>query len=309
MNEDEFRKNYARLQERITASDDLKQKTKSMLKSCDYYEGGEPPRRRASVIAPLWTAGIAACLVIVVGVGLMATTGMFGRIGSALSGNSFQLLAYADEGKSPLPGQAVAVGIEDFYPMRTSAGYYYDGETREADENIAVASRNYNLDLTCTGSNIETITYIIEGPDASFGSWAVPNADDLSSEAGRSTEFTVDYDEQNADDLVRELALDYVIDPEYKAEFDHWFNLKSESGEEARHIEAILARCDMRRLAQTTITITATFVDGTTQTKVYRIQPVDDFEQSYLAYEDAKRASDDTLQEGLPFLIELVEQV
>lgn len=43
-------------------------------------------------------------------------------------------------------------------------------------------------------------------------------------------------------------------------------------------------------LSQSQLKVTATFADGSTQSKSYAIAPIDDFEEAYRAYLDEERA-------------------
>ncbi|MEF9926140.1 MAG: hypothetical protein RR757_06380, partial [Raoultibacter sp.] len=83
MNEDEFRQSYAQLEEGIKASEELKYRTKKSL--------GRAARFPAGKIA------FAACLAVFAGVGLLFGTGALEKIGATLAGNTFALVAYAEE--------------------------------------------------------------------------------------------------------------------------------------------------------------------------------------------------------------------
>lgn len=336
MNKHDIRAAYTRIEERVSVSEDLKRRTLEAIAADEAAQGTDAqaavsgagaadeatarrtvrpaarerrtPQRRTGGTAVLGRPLIAAaaCLALIVGVGALAATGSFERLTASFTGNYFEL-AYADEGE--LSNGGMAVGINNFFPTRTSAGYRYDPETKSADTSVAVASRAYNLNLTCTGGNIRSIAYTVEGPDATFGSWTVPGTNVTAVEVESSRTFAVDYASQNPERLVRELSLNYVLDAASKQEFDHLY--KEAQGEVAAvdsDIEAILARCDAERLEHTTLTLTATFHDGSTQTKTYRIEPTADYAQACLTYHEAKQAAGENSPIEAPALITLVEQ-
>ncbi|HIW76298.1 MULTISPECIES: hypothetical protein [Gordonibacter] len=336
MSKHDIRAAYARIEERVSVSENLKRRTLEAIAADEAAQragtqaaaGGtretdettarrvarpaarerRAPQRRSGGTAVLGRPLIAAaaCLALVVGVGALAATGSFERLAASFTGNYFEL-AYADEGE--LSNGGMAVGINNFFPTRTSAGYRYDPETKSADTSVAVASRTYNLNLTCTGGNIRSITYTAEGPDATFGSWTVPDADAATIEVENGHTFTVDYTRQNPERLVRELNLNYVLDASSKQEFDRLYEeAHGEVAADNSDIEAILARCDAERLARTTLTLTATFHDGSTQTKTYRIEPAADYTQTCLAYHEAKQAAGENGPIEAPALITLVER-
>lgn len=336
MSKHDIRAAYTRIEERVSVSEDLKRRTLEAIAADEAAQsagaraavGGtgaadeatarrtvrpaarerRTPQRRTGGTAVLSRPLIAAaaCLALVVGVGALAATGSFERLTASFTGNYFEL-AYADEGE--LSNGGMAVDIDNFFPTRTSAGYRYDLETKSADTSVAVASRTYNLNLTCTGGNVRSIAYTVEGPDATFSSWTAPDADATAVEVESSRTFTVDYTRQNPEPLVRELSLNYVLDTVSKQEFDRLYEeVQGEVAADDSGIEAILARCDAERLAHTTLTLTATFHDGSTQTKTYRIEPAADYAQACLTYDEAKQAAGESGPIEAPALITLVEQ-
>ncbi len=310
MNENEFRRAYAYLQRNVVASDELKRRTKASLglleeaaerqTAAPVRSAGAQTRKRpfdrgfgkTVTVLPAWKAAVATCLAVLVGVGLLAGTGSFTRIQSAIAGNTFALAAYADEGGSSTPGRAIALSVEDFYPLRTSAGYYHDIENHTTDTSIVVAQRCYNFNLTCIGNNIDSIAYRIDGPDASFGSWTIPE-DNQPNEVTDGTEFSIKYNTQNSSKLNRELVLSYLLGPEAKAEFDDLYKRDHDPARPeslSNEIDALLAQHDAIKLSNTKLTLTATFNDGSMQEKAYRFVPCGSFENAYEAYQNTKHS-------------------
>lgn len=323
MNEDEFRRSYAQLEEGIKASKELKRRTKESLgleealgekRKPSPMRGASPaPRdhassRRlrggASALSPAWRTAFAACLAVVAGVGLLFGTGAFDRIGSALAGNSFALVAYAEESSAGANAPA-GIGLEKFHPSRTSAGYLYDATSDTVDPSVVTVSRYYSFDMTVTGKNVGSVAYSIEGDGVSYGSWKSDHGNEGNVAEETSKSFAVPYDDGKQ--VVREIGLNYVLDKEEKAEFDRLYAANDADG-----METLLATCDAKRLAETTITATATFLDGTSQAKSYRFEPVDGFESMYVAYLTQLGDAGDTEAweslAGEPSLFELVEK-
>lgn len=295
MNENEFRRSYAQLEEGINASEELRRRTKESLgiaetpeenrASSPMREAGPFPQRHVSprrqrggaiAVSPAWRTAFAACLAVVAGVGLLFGTDAFDRIGADLAGNSFALVAYAEESTAGA-NAPTGIGLERFHPSRTSAGYLYDAASDTVDSSVVAVSRYYSFDMTVAGKNVDSVAYSIEGDGVSYGSWK----SDQGSEGGVAEEtsksFVVPYDDGKQ--VVREIGLSYVLDEDEKAEFDRFYEAHATS-----EMETLLATCDAKRLAKTTVTTTVTFLDGTSQTKSYGFEPIEGFENMYQAY-------------------------
>ncbi|RDB61965.1 hypothetical protein C1878_09085 [Gordonibacter sp. 28C] len=257
---------------------------------------------------------IAACTVLALGLGgtalALGLPGLAGNGDAPVAANSFQLAAFADEGAEPSNGP-VTLSSEDFAPSRTSAGPFYDRETDSYPGPI-VASRAYNLDLTCSGDNIASITYELQGEGVSFNNWQLtPEYLESNGEvevgttvatADQDSTFTVDYDDQDTkapDSVHHELFFNYTLDEDEMAVWDEFqastarprVPRDSATDEEIaawneafNKFELVLGQHDAKIIAQARIAITATFKDGTTATKTYRLTPVDNFEQAYSEY-------------------------
>lgn len=295
MNEDDFKQAYAQIENSIKASDDLKRRTKASLSLAKKPKRREffPLQRRemptfrnrvslnradngAIILSPAWKMIFVACLIVVASAGFLVSTGSFDRISAIVSGNSFSLTAYAEE---PSANASASTGIKlgDFYPTRTSAGYLYDVECDAVDHSTVVARRYYAFNMTATGSNMESITYSIEGEGVSYGSWKSDPGNEGNVAEETSTSFTVAYDDGKP--VIREIGLNYILDEEEKMVFDRLYE-----SDEPDEIEALLATCDAKRLETTTIAATAVFSNGAVQEKSYTFKPVDGFENTYRAY-------------------------
>lgn len=314
MNENEFKRSYAQIEKNIEASEELKRRTKETLglagktvekDNSSSARGTRLATRRSNngmfAFSPAWRMAFAACLAVVAGVGLLFGTGAISRIGSTFVGNSFTLAAYAEEPSAS--STTAAIGLEMFYPSRTSAGYLYDTTSRMIDPGIVTVIRYYVFDMTITGNNVESVMYSITGEGISYGSWKSDQESEGDVAEETSISFVVPY--EDGKQVVREIGLKYVLNEEEKAAFDQLYEVR-----DANEMETLLATFDAKRLARATITATATFFDGATQAKSYEFEPVNGFENAYLAYLSRSTDAEDTetwQPQGEPSLFELVE--
>ncbi len=283
---------------------------------------------------------IAACTVLALGLG--GTALALGLPNLARSGdtpvtasvNSFQMVAFADEGGAPANGP-VALSFENFMPTRTGAGPVYDAETGTYPGDIQ-ASRSYNLNLTCTGTNIASITYELQGEGVFFNNWQL-TSEYLESkgelEVGatvattdQNNTFTVDYNNQDTSaigDVHHEICLDYVLDGAERQAWDEFYASTSHErvpgtipedertawNEANNRFDLVLAQHDANVISQAKLVLTATFTDGTTATKTYRLVPVDNFEQAYSDYLATRFSTDGTTEPDYPALYTIEEIV
>ncbi|WP_165053660.1 MULTISPECIES: hypothetical protein [unclassified Adlercreutzia] len=324
MNEGEFRRAYARIEENVRASDELKRRTRQALGLPDKPEAknastsarkmNAPRRRRiptrkpnggAIIPSSAWRTALAACLAIIAGVGLLFGACMPDRIGAALSGNSFSLIAYAEE-PSRAGDDSAGIGLEKFYPSRTSAGYLYDATTDTVSRDVVAVSRCYVFDMTVAGRNVNTVEYSIEGEGVSYGSWKSSQGSEGTLAEESSNSFVIPFND--GEPVVREIRLDYVLDDEERGRFDSLYETDDADG-----METLLATCDAKRLANVTVIATATFSDGTSRTKSYGLEPAEGFEGMYRAclsqLPDSAGAEAWTSLSGEPSLFNLVEKV
>ncbi|WP_281655380.1 hypothetical protein [Eggerthella sinensis] len=320
MNEDEFKRLYTQLEEDVKASEELKHRTKASLRLIEETPAKRtasrsmrpqarkrlPNQGRGGAVAtlPVWKTAVAACLAVAVGAGLLYGTGAAARLGAAFAGNSFTLAAYADESTSGANPPA-GIGLDKFHPSRTSAGYLYDVSSDTVDYSIVSVNRYYAFDMSVTGNNVESVAYAIEGEGVSYGSWKSGQDQEGVVEDETSNSFTVPYGDGMP--VIREIGLSYILDDSEKAEFDRIYS--QDSGDE---METLLAKCDAKRLDDITLTATATYNDGSVQSKSYGFKPVEGFESMHRAYlskigdkEDAE-AWNSLADE--PALFELVEK-
>lgn len=162
------------------------------------------------------------------------------------------------------------------------------------------AGYKYGFNLTCTGQNIESITYELEGDRTYFET--IDTQESMSSPSDDEEDhhvfdymksLTLDYNSQKTDpdimivsiyigfplteEATRTMHAMYLEDiPEEREKLDKQLNTAIELG--AAH-----------KISTSRLKLTTTFTDGTTQTKTYIITPVEDFEQRYSDYWNASQ--------------------
>lgn len=304
------------------------------------------PRRAASRLRALTGArsrvrviALAACLVLVVGIGATAfglasfpvdSAGSDGA-GSDASGNFFQMKAFADEGGQPADGPVV-LSSQDFFLSQASVGPRYDVDTHSYPGDVT-ASRAYNLSLTCSGANVTSMTYRLESADASFYNWQLTDAardpappiGSSMAKVDQSSSFTVDYNNQDmnsAEGVHHEIHFDYTLDDQLMSAWDEFHAVDSQmphtTGQlsdaelasinaASNKLEVALAKHDIEILSQAKLVLTATYADGTTSSKTYRFAPIQNFEQVYSSYLAQRVSSDGSAQPENPQLYMLEE--
>jgi hypothetical protein len=245
---------------------------------------------------------VAACVVVALVVtafsgisGLPWSTGGPGATGSDATGNSFELKAYAEG----IPqGDETLLALDDFNCGSLSGG----------DDGMWEESHDFNL--TCTGDNIASVSYALEGPhviepDTSVTTPGILFKNERNDQEGpgivsySSTSFSVNYDAQSTSEqgFQRHLVVDFAETDEMKAIDDQLDALTASSdpssatADDVRQQESLWSQLEYlsekqcaQVLSETTFVMTVTFDDGTTQTKSYAIAPVADFDEKYSEY-------------------------
>lgn len=197
--------------------------------------------------------------------------------------NFFTLAAYADENPENAPGEAVILDLSRFSINSFGGTSNEDpGMERKFTDHPGWAYAFYGLDLTCTGDNISSVEYDLSGDYATFG--GVVNTEDRDGRFAPedSTSFIVEYGSQGADKehLLRLLQLEFPLGSEAAAAC--LTSNRSLDSEKARLKYAVAVNAASAHvLERVTLRLTATFTDGSTQTKSFCITPVDDFEAKF----------------------------
>lgn len=207
--------------------------------------------------------------------------------------NSFTLEAYAAGNPGGTKGASVV--LRNGLNWGGSSGAFYDPETRRFTEWGDWAGYKYGFNITCTGSNIKSISYQIEGEHTYFeiidNEKASRERTQEEIDSGNASALTYtknvsfDYNNQESitDDRIVSIYLGYPVPDDVKEIF-----AQERSGERTRHqfYEAGtgLDIAAAKTLARAKLILTATFTDGSTETKAYVISPVEGFEQQIADY-------------------------
>lgn len=257
----------------------------------------------------------AACLVLLAGVGTAALAlGIPGLLQSPDNGgNSFFLSAYAVEGTSAEPGTTIILGADELWG--SSSGRWFDPDTGSFRAYDEWNGYKFGFNLKCSGRNIDSITYEIEGEHAFFETINLEKASRPSTQEeiesgntsayGYSKSITLDYDKQQGiqEDSIYSIYLGFPV-PEAarQAMYDQ------QAGNDAHFLFYEIAKsldiAAADALAECKFHLTASFKDGSTQTKTYVIVSVEDLEERVVSYWNACR--DDARPEK-PELYTIVE--
>lgn len=226
-------------------------------------------------------------------------------------GNWFALTAYAEGTEEP-DGSRLALGEKFGGHIGWAGGV--DPATNGND--LIMASTELNL--SCTGDNVDTLTYQLEGDSVgpSVDVYSKPGIWIFQSNyegRGPVASFTVDYDSQDTQSLQALLtgrAAYYAVYANIPVpddlvpvflemqEIAETVDERSEGGEtlietdeeqrrnaELRNQASVrVAELFAEELAKTTLVMTATFNDGSEQTKRYSFSPREDYTQIYASY-------------------------
>ena len=280
-----------------------------------------------------WMA-VAACLALACGIGGIALASMpligqnpdsvpEGAPDARQGSNYFALYAYADEGLEGTTAQTVALSFSDF-GTNGGSGSEMNPTTDEPDRSGAWwMYLKFDFCPLCTGENIETITYEIADEDICFYwhsneqfiSAHSPNGSDGSAaQEGwieyRDTSFVIDYADQSL--LSRDIRCDIVVPVQVEGELASLHeSLLNGSTEASNRFWAKAFTEAAQKLAQSPLTLTATFADGSIQTKTYTIAPVENFEQQlydfYMADIAAYEETGESIIDEEPSLFTLTE--
>ena len=202
---------------------------------------------------------VAACLVLVAGIGATA---------------------FAINGPGGFgPGKTVELESQDF----TGGGGYSGPWYNPADDTFwsyEWAGYKYHFNIRCTGNNIETITYEIEGERSYFEIIDTTVTQEQRAEGVHVYHYpktaTFDFSHQESIDNTRIVEI-YVGFPLSESGLEAYRHLMAEghSYEAAAQLDAAVEEGAARELTGSVLSATATFADGSTQTKSYLIEAPD----------------------------------
>lgn len=263
------------------------------------------PRSRFTVMGR--RIGAAAAAVGLVAVAGAAALGVFGTGGFPLAQNenAFALEAYAqgDIAKAPNLTEELTENVLE----RNIGGYFGHWENVETgavlDDMLGYC---FLFDIACEGNNLESVTYQIEGNDAFFGlidtNWDSPNDSLVAgwpelNKYSVAKEFTVDaataqqFGRGDADvRYLSQIVLALPMDDEFQAAYDEALAADRANVPDTGNLSYFIETNAAKRISECKLRVTATFSDGSTETKTYVIAPVDNFDELYADYAAAQDA-------------------
>lgn len=274
------------------ASDQLKEAVLGEARA--RRSGGCPALFRGSRIKIL---AIAACLVLLVGLGTTAlalnSPVGFGNLDDKAA-EPIEPDANPETDANAESGNSVTLHTEQFTGGGGFSGPWYN----PADDTFwswEWAGYKYHFPVYCTGSNIESITYEIEG-ERSYFEIIDKTVTAEQHESGVHTyhypkSVTFDYDHQESIDDERIVEL-YIGFPLSDSGLEAYRRLRAEghSEEASRQLDTAVEKGAAQEISASRLTATVTFADGSSQTKAYTIEPVPNFDELYAQYRDAREA-------------------
>ncbi len=261
---------------------------------------------------------IAACAVLALGAGALALSPL------ALSSNNN---GGADTTLSPSFANPFGLAVAEAAEPGQSIALSTDESGISLAGNGGFDIR-FAMNLTCAGESIKHLSYAIEGDDVRFMGFDI-SQDASQPVMDTPAQFEVDYDDQNPEGLRREILvntadpaitenkqqisdlhrqLEATEDPDAAAALQDQLNELSVESTELNNAyyggDLMSGKIDnntwfaskvteaAQKLANATLSVTATFTDGTTATKNYRIAPVEDFEQKCKTFLDVSFTPD-----------------
>lgn len=251
--------------------------------------------------------GAVAAAVGLVAVAGAAALGVFGTGGFPLAQNenAFALEAYAQGNIYKAPNSIQE--LPDNILTRNVGGYFGNWEDVETGAILEdTLGYCFLFDIACVGNNLESVTYQIEGDDAYFG--LIDTKGDSSDDSlvaswpklnkySVAKEFTVDaataqqFGRGDADvRYLSQIVLALPMDDEFQAAYDEALAADRANVPDTGNLSYFIETNAAKRISECKLHVTATFSDGSTETKTYVIAPVDNFDELYADYAAAQDA-------------------
>lgn len=225
---------------------------------------------------------IAACIALLLGAGTTAlalnSPGGFGIVNDLMAEPPSP-----DENAAKETGAAKENSLELDASQFKGGGGYSGPWYNPADDSFwsyEWAGYKYHFPLCCTGNNIETITYEIEGERAYFEIIDKTVTQEQRAEGVHVYHYpktvTFDYDHQESIDDTRIVEI-YSGFPLSESGLEAYRRLMAEghSYEAAAQLDAAIEEGAARELTGSVLSVTATFADGSSETKSYLIEAPD----------------------------------
>ena len=289
--------------------------------------------------------GAAACLTVALFLGAKALGALPGGAGSSPDGgtaHSFALAsyAYAAEHADTEDAASATLALDAFRPAQASPAEFDPLSGEEPAGGSFLICALFDFDATCEGAGLESVDYEIIGEGAFFEFYdedeflaahgeaplnASAHGAASSYEVGAARRFTARYgDGVPADDRVRcQVGVTAPMTERVEALLDAYRSVSADDPGEAvaaaTALEAAEFAIAAERLAGVTFRMTATFADGTSLVRAYRLIPLPGFQERCLAYLQAAydqppgaAADDSTPNEAsssVPTALFLIEEV
>ncbi len=258
--------------------------------------------------------GAAAAFVGLAGFGAL---NIIGGLPGKPAPNAFGLKAYALD--DPARPSGYTETLTKNVLTSNVGGYFgtWEDENGNAVENVLGYA--FRFDLECIGDNVESYSYRIEGDGAYFG--LTGSKDGIPEEFFPDGSFYVKkYECSDSLFVTKEnqqefgpdksfvplIVLTLPMDDEFRAAYDRARSLEHTDASEYDIIESgsafdrFVELNASKKIAESTLYVTAAYEDGTAETKTYRIAPVEDFEERYLAFQELRDECILEEQEGEP---------
>ena len=238
---------------------------------------------------------IAACSTLaIVGVAGALALGpqLLGSLGASpaasVSAPSFVLAAYAEGTPVPDRSNTVLTGGEFLtYVPGWDAGYSDD------DDTTVHAHFGFIIDLTTLGKDITSVTYTIDGDDSAYfeygqSRYGVQMGDALADRMSQT--ITLSSEELAAIGTIEGGSLSLEMSCDLPKSFNELCDARlsshnSQNGNDDFYYQSITYGASL--LSGRTLSITATFEDGSELTHAYRLEPVENFEEQLRANTEA----------------------
>lgn len=254
--------------------------------------------------------GAVACLVVALLLGAGAMGALPGGAGSSSdegAAHSFALAsyAYAAERAGAEDAAPVALALDAFRPARASQAEFDPLSGEEPADGGFLICALFDFDATCEGAGLASVDYEVVGEDVFFEFYdedeflAAHGEDPLgadendatpSYEVGAARRFTARYEDGvPASGRVRcQVGVTAPMTERVEALLDAYRAVSaSDPGEAvaaAAALEAAGFAVAVERLSDVTFRMTATFADGTSLVRAYRLIPLPGFQERCLAY-------------------------
>lgn len=256
------------------------------------------PRIKRPVLKAFATAACLAVLLTGVAGALTLSTWQNMPLGGLDAGgeNSFALRAYATENAGGEASAGAQLESGNF-GWGGYSGAYYDPETKQFAAYDEWGGYKFAFNVDCVGNNIKTVDYVIEGEKLYFetmgGSPSFKYTDSIS----------LDYNNQHTDD--EPIVSIYLGFPVPEAARELFYLPASERTDRFFYdYSTALDIAAVQALAGSRLTLTATYTDGSTETKTYTFEPVANFETLCADYwtttYDSRYAYESTAPENKP---------